>query len=253
MSWPPASPYEWGLLVYFGICILTTALLLLIDAPYGRHNRPGWGPNIPSRWAWVGMESPSVLVAAAVFLLYGPEGLAPWVLFAVWQLHYMQRTFVFPFLIKATGKTMPLLIAGIALVYNAFNSWMNMGWIGYHGGYTVEWLSDWRFLAGLSLFLAGFFVNLRSDQILRNLRGPGETGYKIPRGFLFDRVSCPNYLGEMMEWFGWALMTWSLPGLAFALYTVANLGPRALANHRWYLDKFPDYPKERRALLPFIL
>ena len=96
-------------------------------------------------------------------------------------------------------------------------------------------------------------VNIKSDKILRDLRKPGETGYKVPRGFLYKYVSCPNYLGELMEWFGWALMTWSLPGLAFALYTLANLGPRALANHRWYKDKFADYPTERKALLPFIL
>ena len=253
MSWPPETAYEWGLVAYFAICIITTVALMRIDAPYGRHNRPGWGPNIPSRAAWIGMEAPSVLVAAAVFLAYGPTSAASWVLFAVWQLHYVQRTFVFPFLIKAKGKTMPLLIAGIAFVYNGFNSWMNHGWISHYGEYTAEWLQDPRFIAGLALFLAGFFVNLRSDQILRNLRKPGETGYKIPKGFLYRYVSCPNYLGEMMEWFGWALMTWSLPGLAFALYTVANLGPRALANHRWYRDKCPDYPTERKALIPFVL
>jgi hypothetical protein len=66
-------------------------------------------------------------------------------------------------------------------------------------------------------------------------------------------VSAPNYLGEIVEWSGWALATWSLAGLAFALYTTANLAPRALANHRWYRQQFPGYPPERRALLPHLL
>lgn len=48
-------------------------------------------------------------------------------------------------------------------------------------------------------------------------------------------------------------MTWSISGLAFFIYTVANLGPRAFANHRWYQETFEDYPKERRALIPFLL
>ena len=149
MSWPPETTYEWGLMAYFAICILTTAVLSFIDAPYGRHNRPGWGPNIPSRAAWIGMEAPSVLVAAGVFLWYGPENAAMWILFGVWQLHYVQRTFIFPFLIKAKGKTMPLLIAAIAVFYNSFNSWMNMGWVAEYGRYTMEWLQDPRFIAGL--------------------------------------------------------------------------------------------------------
>jgi protein-S-isoprenylcysteine O-methyltransferase Ste14 len=66
-------------------------------------------------------------------------------------------------------------------------------------------------------------------------------------------VSCPNYLGEMLEWFGWALATWSIAGLAFALYTVANLLPRALQHHRWYRAKFADYPADRKALVPYVI
>jgi len=81
-------------------------------------------------------------------------------------------------------------------------------------------------------------------------RKPGE--YGIPRGGVFEFVSCPNYLGEILEWTGWAIATWSLPGLAFALWTAANLIPRAYANHAWYRKTFPDYPGKRKALIPFV-
>jgi protein-S-isoprenylcysteine O-methyltransferase Ste14 len=74
----------------------------------------------------------------------------------------------------------------------------------------------------------------------------------IPRGGLFRWVSAPNYLGEMMEWVGFAIATWSLAGAAFAVWTIANLLPRAVSNHRWYRSKFADYPPERRALIPWI-
>ena len=102
------------------------------------------------------------------------------------------------------------------------------------------------------LFAAGLTLNARSDRTLRLLRRSGG-GYRIPQGGGFRYVSSPNYLGEMIEWTGWAIATWSLAGTAFALYTFANLAPRAFANHRWYRETFPDYPPERRALLPFVL
>ena len=98
--------------------------------------------------------------------------------------------------------------------------------------------------------MSRLFINRQSDAMLRNLREPGEEGYKIPQGGLYKWVSCPNYLGEIIQWAGWAVVTWSLPGLAFALWTVANLAPRAYSNHNWYQDHFLEYPPERKALVP---
>jgi len=85
---------------------------------------------------------------------------------------------------------------------------------------------------------------------LRGLRQPGESGYKISNDRLFRWVSSPNYLGEITIWVGWAIATWSWPGLTFAFWTIANLLPRARANHAWYKATFPDYPPERKALVP---
>ena len=100
--------------------------------------------------------------------------------------------------------------------------------------------------------LVGFAICFHADRVLRHLRKPGETGYKIPHGGFYRWVSSPNYLGEIIEWTGFAVMTWNLPGLAFMVFTIANLFPRAFSHHRWYLDKFPDYPKNRKAIIPFI-
>ena len=101
--------------------------------------------------------------------------------------------------------------------------------------------------------MLGVIINFQSDTILMKLRRPGETGHKVPAGGLFRWVSCPNYFGELVEWSGFALATWSLAGLAFAVWGAANLIPRALANHRWYRETFADYPSERRALIPGLL
>ena len=65
-----------------------------------------------------------------------------------------------------------------------------------------------------------------------------------PGNFIHD------YLGEIIQWVGWAILTRSWAGSSFALFTFCNLAPRAVANHRWYRKTFADYPAERKILLP---
>ena len=81
-------------------------------------------------------------------------------------------------------------------------------------------------------------------------KGPG---YHLSDTFLHKYVSSPNYFGEIIEWVGWAVLTWSISGAVFLAWTIANLLPRAIANHRWYREKFKDYPKNRKALIPGLL
>jgi hypothetical protein len=234
---------------------LTAASLSFTTAPYGRHNRKRTGPALPTRVGWVYMECPSVF-AFAWFFFTGTESsrTVPLLLFALWEAHYVQRTLIYPFLMRVrSGDTMPFAIATGGFVFNCVNSYLNASWIGGLGRYETAWLGDPRFLVGAAVFAAGYVINRHSDAILRDLRAPGETGYKIPRGGLYRWVSSPNYFGELLIWSGWALATWSLAGLSFALYTAANLLPRAVAHHRWYREKFVDYPAERRAVIPYLL
>ena len=246
--------YGWLVALEFALAVPTLLSLFFVVAPYGRHERAGWGPSIPARVGWIVMESPAVWFFVLVYF-QGANALrpVPLVFLAMWQLHYVYRSFVFPFLIRAEGRRMPLTIPAMAILFNLLNNYVNARWISSVGSYPADWLSSPRFLLGLALFLGGFALNVASDRTLRNLRAPGETGYKIPRGGAFELVTAPNYLGEIVEWTGWAIATWSPAGLAFAVYTFANLAPRALSHHRWYRERFPDYPRDRKALLPFLL
>ncbi len=238
--------------VEVGLAVVTFAALLFIAAPYGRHMRGGWGPSIPSRVGWILMEAPAVLVFLGVYALGAHRAaVVPLAFLAIWQLHYIHRTFIFPFRIKSK-KVMPLLIPVIAIAFNSLNGYINARWVSDLGTYTTGWLTDPRFIIGVAVFAVGMAINIHSDTVLMRLRKPGETGYKIPRGGMYRYVSCPNYLGEILEWIGWAIATWSFAGLAFALYTAANLVPRALENHRWYLATFPEYPR-RKAVVPGLL
>ncbi|MGE0787420.1 MAG: DUF1295 domain-containing protein [Sandaracinaceae bacterium] len=237
-----------------GIAVPTALALFWINAPYGRHVRDGWGPTLPARWGWILMELPACVGVAVVYSFGAHRAeITPLVLLAFWQLHYVHRTFVFPFRMRAAGKRMPLSIPLMAIVFNSLNAYVNARWISHLGTYGPEWLLDPRMIAGAALFLTGMAVNLHADTVLIGLRKPGESGYKIPEGGLYRWISNPNYFGELIEWLGWAVMTWSLAGTAFAIYTAANLVPRAIANHRWYREKFEDYPAQRRAIVPFVL
>lgn len=238
------------------------ALQFVVKAAYGRHDSQHkawfWGPGIPTRWAWVVMEAPSSLGFAAIFFM-GEQALtlAPLILFAMWQAHYFQRSFIYPFIRKVRpGDSTPLLVPLLAFITNFGVSFLNaaiLSWTVLGHAYTLAWLVDPRFVIGVVVFAAGYYINRKADAMLAALRKPGETGYKIPRGWLYERISCPNYLGEFLVWTGWAIATWSAGGAVFLLWTLANLLPRALTNHRWYLRKFPDYPEQRKAVFPYLL
>lgn len=242
---------------WFALAVLTFVVLFWVAAPYGRHGRGGWGPQIPALVGWIVMEAPSPLGMLLLFLLAtGDRRASPvlMVFLGIWLLHYVHRAFIYPFRMHTRGKTIPLWVAGLAIFFNLGNAYLNGRWLFTLGpSYTVDWLWDPRFLAGLGVFLVGYVINQQSDRILIQLRRPGETGYKIPRGGLYRLVSCPNYLGEILEWAGWAILTWSVSGLCFAVWTAANLVPRAVAHHRWYVRTFPDYPPGRKAIFPYIL
>jgi len=247
------APYDLVLISLFATALLVAVLLLFVTAPYGRHGRVGWGPTLPARYGWVLMESPTV-VAFITFYAMGPHALdiAPLLLLLVWQSHYVHRTLVYPFRLRTQART-PLTIIAMALCFNTANAYVNATWLSTHGRYGTEWLSDPRFISGAAVFVIGYAINRWADRVLRGLRAPGDTDYRIPRGGLYQWISCPNYFGEVLQWCGWALATWSLAGLSFAVFTAANLVPRALSHHRWYREQFDDYPQRRHAVVPFVL
>lgn len=249
--------YHWVLIAWLVMAVGSFIFLFFVTAPYGRHTRGGWGPTVSNRLGWIIMESPTLLAFDLIWFAGDhPTGTVQTAFLLLWHLHYINRTVIFPLRLRGSAdKRMPVAVMLSGVVFNVGNAYLQARWLSHlSGGYEAAWLADPRFLLGAALFLTGFAINYQSDDILRNLRRPGETGYKIPRGGFFRFVSCPNYFGEVVEWTGWAIATWSLGGVAFAIWTFANLVPRGVSNHRWYREKFPtEYPPERRAVLPFVL
>jgi len=247
--------YELTIWIWLGIAAGTFLLLMFVRAPYGRHERPGWGPRIPARLGWVFMESPCIVVMTVFFgigvsgwNLADPVGI---IFYILWTGHYIHRSWVWPARARITGKKMPISLIIFAVGFNGINSWINAEWMfSLHHPYPFDWLISPQFIIGVIFFITGMGINIKSDNMLFDLRRDGSAEYQIPRGGLFQWISCPNYLGELLEWWGWALATWSLAGLSFAVWGMANLVPRARANHKWYQKNFKDYPVDRKALIP---
>ncbi|MCM1503821.1 MAG: DUF1295 domain-containing protein [Muribaculum sp.] len=245
------------LLVMAFTAIVVFFALQYIEAGYGMMYNRKWGPAIDNRFGWVLMEAP-VFVAMALLWWFSPRRFetAPLVMFLLFELHYFQRSFIFPLLIRTKGK-MPLSIIVMGVTFNVLNALMQGGWIFYVSAsdrYPDSWLMSWQFICGTAIFLIGMAINIHSDTIIRNLRKPGDTRHYLPRGGMFRYVSSANYFGEFVEWTGFAILTWSWAGAVFALWTFANLAPRAAKIHSRYAGEFGrEFTELRvRRILPFI-
>jgi hypothetical protein len=229
------TPLLWA---WIALAPITFLVLLKVVAPYGRHARAGFGPSIGHKLGWFLMEAWSPIVLAIVFLRRGPAPScsAPWILFALWQLHYLNRAFIYPFRQAGPRRPMPVLIVASGATFNLINAYFNADWLA-RVPYPADWLADPRFLVGVALFFVGMIINITSDEHLLMLRRANQ-GYQKPTALLFRYFTSPNYVGEMIEWSGFALAAWSPPALAFAVWVFANLVPRARAHRRWYEKNF---------------
>jgi 3-oxo-5-alpha-steroid 4-dehydrogenase 1 len=250
-----ATFYDWLVIAWMALAAVTFVALFFVTAPYGRFTRAGWGPRLSARWGWVLMETPALLTFVIIWALSdrksNPVGL---VLLLFWAAHYVHRALVYPFRLGSNRSSITVAVVLMGSFFNIGNGYLNARYLYALGPeLQTSWFYDPRFIVGALLFWCGYALNQHSDRVLLNLRRGGDTGYQIPYGGGYRFVSCPNYLGEMVEWGGWALACWNPGALAFFVWTVANLAPRAIKTHRWYRANFPDYPRRRKALVPFIL
>ncbi|MEM8985614.1 MAG: DUF1295 domain-containing protein [Pseudomonadota bacterium] len=248
------TAYERTLVVYVIAAVATFAALWFISAPYGRHKRKGFGPEMNAALAWGIMEGVALITMPVVsFVAVQDLSIAMIVLIALWTVHYANRAIIYPLSRRRDDKSLPILIPLLAICFNVLNGYANgLGLAHAAARYDASWLSDPRFIVGVGLFLIGAYINISSDRVLLQLRRDKGPGYHIPNKGLHKQVAAPNYLGEILEWTGWAIAAWTPAGFLFAAYTFANLAPRAHSHLKWYRATFTEYPKNRKALAPFL-
>ena len=106
---------------------------------------------------------------------------------------------------------------------------------------------------GIITWISGLFIEVVADKQKSDFKNDISNKNKFISTGLWKYSRHPNYLGEIIEWLGFYIMTLSFPAFIFVIWTMANLIPRSLSNHAWYKNNFPNYPKERKAIIPFML
>lgn len=237
--------------------VLVFIALHFVTAGYGVFYNKKWGPAVPNKLGWILMESPVFIVMILLCIISERSTNIVCLIFLIlFEIHYFQRSFIFPFLIR--GKSvMPLSVILMGVVFNVLNAVMQGGWIFYvapENMYELSWLATPQFIIGTLVFFTGMIININSDYIIRHLRKPGDTKHYLPKKGLFKYVTSANYFGEFVEWVGFAILTWSLSGAVFALWTFANLAPRAAKIYNNYKKEFGDEldTKKVKRIIPFI-
>lgn len=256
------AAYDVPLAIALAIVVVTAVAAPFVPTPYGRFASARFGVSMDPRLGWFLMELPAS-IAFYVTYWQGPHRFEPFplVVLFVWTCHYANRGFLMPLLMRVPegGKNgFGLMVVVIGWVVTSLHGYLSAAWVTrYHAEPGLAWLVDPRFVVGILVYYAGLAANLHADHVLRTLRSVdevrrGERVYRIPYGGLFAYVTNASYLAELVLWAGFALFTWSPAGVYIWAISAANLVPRAIATHRWYRERFSDYPRERRALIPFL-
>ena len=202
------------------------------------------------------MEAPVFFVMLHMWASNGASTTLPaFLAFLLFELHYFQRSFVFPLMMKGKSS-MPITIITMGIVFNVINGFL----IGtslfvfpptdFSEG--AAYLTHPTAITGIAIFFIGMGINIHSDHVIRHLRKPGDTRHYLPAKGFYRYVTSANYFGELVEWTGFALLCSTPAALLFVVWTAANLVPRAAAIHKHYREEFGDAVGSRKRVIPFI-
>jgi len=152
--------YDVFIACWSGVGIAAGFYLLRKEAPYGRFSNSNWGPMISNSLGWFLME----VTVMVVFALWIPFRQFSWhspaaVMIALFFIHYIQRSLVYPFMIRTKGKKMPVVIMFSAMLFNTVNGSLLGVWFAKFAHYPVEWFSSPAFITGGIFFMGGMIVN----------------------------------------------------------------------------------------------
>ena len=236
--------------------VIVFIALYFVKAGYGIFRTKQWGLSINNKVAWVLMEAPVFFVMLYMWASNGtPTTLPAFLAFLLFELHYFQRSFIFPLMMKGQSQ-MPVAIMLMGVIFNVINglligtSLFTLPPSAYNDG--AAYLTHPTAIAGIAIFFSGMGINLHSDHVIRHLRKPGDNRHYLPQKGFYRYVTSANYFGELVEWTGFALLCSTPAAWLFVVWTAANLVPRAAAIHKRYRDEFGDAVGSRKRILPFV-
>ena len=211
---------------------------------------------LDSRIGWWLMELPcSVVFVYQFFIVGGPRShmYVPRCMAAIFCCHYLYRGWVFPYMINtyAGVKNFSIVPAVFSWIVTCTHAYLNAKWFSTWGTHLDRrWVRTRCFKVAAATYYVGLILIIWHDKILRDLRPcPGGKRYCIPEGGLFDYATCAQYTAELIAWFGFWAMSCGPNGAFIFLVSVANLVPRSVVTHNWYLSKFDSYRSLGRSRL----
>ncbi|GAC93657.1 hypothetical protein PHSY_001222 [Pseudozyma hubeiensis SY62] len=172
--------------------------------------------------------------------------------------HYVKRELETLFVHRFSNGTMPLFnifknsthywfLSGFLLAPFVYSPWFSAASVAG----TVQ--DKPAFVYGTAaVMVIAELCNAYTHIILKNLRPAGSKVRKIPRGFAFELVSCPNYFFEFVSWAAFTVLTLNPASALFAAVSTAQMFAWAVKKHKNYKKEFgKEYPK-RKAMFPFI-
>lgn len=119
------------LLTMSALAVVVFAALYYVRAGYGMFQTSKWGISLNNKLGWILMEAPVFFVM--LYLWWNSSvrcSAVPLVFFLLFELHYFQRAFIFPFLMKGKSR-MPIAIMLMGVVFNVLNGFMQGEWLFY--------------------------------------------------------------------------------------------------------------------------
>ncbi|KAF2900043.1 hypothetical protein ILUMI_06147 [Ignelater luminosus] len=147
--------------------------------------------------------------------------------------------------IHYTGAVFAILVEAprFSRSYGVVFRWIDLTYIDVVAALFFLWANWHQYKATVIL------ANLRKDK-----KGSIITDvHKLPCGDWFEYVSSPHLLAEILMYFALTVIlrnnvTW----LYIFAWVLSNQVETALLSHWWYKETFSDFPKQRRAIIPFI-
>ena len=207
------------------------------------------GPQISWRGVFMAEYAGPLLIHPLIFSLYSEHSSGQYITLALVVLHYLKREYETMYIHRFSAETMPLR----NLFKNCAYYWLVGGVLLAATTYSPRFAQEtYRFPKyQVLVWLFSELCNYKSHVVLRDLRPPGTRERRIPHGFGFDLVSCPNYTFEILAWAATSAITQSWSCWAFTTLGALQMSQWALKKHRRYLKEFKDYPKERKAIVPY--
>ncbi|KAK7429224.1 Very-long-chain enoyl-CoA reductase [Neonectria magnoliae] len=200
----------------------------------------------------------TAVVAARPYLYKNAEGAmsqTQWLSYGMIVLHFVKREFETLFVHKFSANTMPFF----NVFKNSFFYWAISGALCAFTIYSPKSLAAKADIPiidalGTALYLFGETGNALIHRYLSSLRSTGGTERKIPVGYGFNLVTCPNYMFEILSWVGIILASRDWAVVLFIAIGAAQMFDWAKGKERAYRKEFGDsYKKKRYRILPGLL